>query len=529
MLVGYVSDERYSALADVAVEFTDTRGGSWEARSRASGSVHAELPPGEYVATLQAPGFGAKRSRITVPVAEPHQFRLLSDGLSGYAWPKWVRSGERSEFRVHAVEPYKLSLWRYGWEPEFVRSLGWHDEHGPRATMQVTPDGDYTRTGVEWNKVGYANSVHSQQVAGPERSGLYYFRAETPSGRRFAFPWVVAPAKPSAPVAVLASTITWNAYNNFGGRSNYIHADGLPPTPTVNARAELKRYNDAGFFTWAADDYPPLSFDRPEPFNHIDFAERITDPIEGRQACHLAPAEWRLHGWLERSGFPFDLYAENQLDDGTLDLSAYRVLIAAVHPEYWTRRMYDRVKRWVFEQGGRLMYLGGNGLNCEVELTPGGMLVRNGKLASLAPDGMAGYESRFAQRHESEANLLGVVFTLSGAMTGAPYRVRDASHWAFEGAGLKNGDLFGEACLHQRCPGGASGHETDKVSPSTPKSVRMLAKGTNPDDGGAEMVAFDTPGGGAVFSVGSINYVASLPVDEQVSRVTANVLRRFLG
>ena len=36
------------------------------------------------------------------------------------------------------------------------------------------------------------------------------------------------PATPGAPVAVLASTNTWNAYNNFGGRSNYINADHLP-------------------------------------------------------------------------------------------------------------------------------------------------------------------------------------------------------------------------------------------------------------------------------------------------------------
>ena len=42
------------------------------------------------------------------------------------------------------------------------------------------------------------------------------------------------------------------------------------------------------------------------------------------------------------------------------------------------------------------------------------------------------------------------------------------------------------------------------------------------------MLTFDTPAGGAVFSVGSINYVASLPVDEFVSRITENVLRRFL-
>lgn len=530
MLIGYVSDERYMALPDAVLEFVNESGESWEARSRASGSVYVNLPEGEYRVVVQKPGFGAKISRVTVPPASLHHFRLLSDELLGYAWPKWSQSGKSSEFRVHSIEPYKLELWRYGWEPVFVQSLGWHDEHGPRAVMQVTPDGDYTWSGVEWNKVGYANSVHTQQVLGPQHSGLYYFRAFTASGKQFSFPWIVAPASPQSKLAVLASNITWNAYNNFGGRSNYIHADGLPQTPTVNSRAELKRYWDDGFFTWSADNYPPLSFDRPEPFNHIDFKERITDPIEGRQACHLAPAEWRLLGWLEREGFVYDYYAETQLHDGTLDLSKYRVLILSVHPEYWTRRMYERVKRWVFEEGGRLLYLGGNGLNCEVELRPDQTMVcHNGKLTGLSVAGLGGRESRYAIRYESEANLLGVVFTPAGAMTGAPYRVVDGGHWVFAGTGLKNGDIFGERCLHQRCPGGASGHETDKVSSNSPANVRLLAKGLNPNDGGADLVTFDTPSGGAVFSVGSINYVASLPVDEFISRITRNVLLRFMS
>ncbi len=529
MLIGCASDESYSALSDVLFEFIDARGQSWEARSRASGAVYAELPPGEYRVVVQKSGYGAKFSRITLPSRAPHQFRLLTDDLLGYAWPKWVRSNQESEFRVHSVEPYKLELWRYGWEPEFIRPLGWHDEHAPRAVMQTTPDGDYTKTGVRWNEIGYANSVHSQHVAAPERSGLHYFRASTASGRQFSFPWIVAPAKPKAKIAVLASNVTWNAYNRFGGRSNYIHADGLPPTPTVNSRGELKRYSDSGFFTWNADSYPPLSFDRPEPFNHIDFAEKITDPIEGRQACHLAPAEWRLLGWLEREGFDYDYYAETQLDSGVLDLSAYRVLILSVHPEYWTRAMYDKVKCWVFEQGGKLLYLGGNGLNCEVELRlDGSMVCHNEKLTGLDIAGYGGKESRLDMRHESEANLLGVVFTTTGAMTGAPYRVIDADHWAFAGTGLKIGDTFGEKCLHRRCPGGASGHETDKISPSSPRGLQLLAKGMNPDDGGAEMVVLETPSGGRVFSVGSINYVLSLPVDDDVSRITANVLRKCL-
>jgi hypothetical protein len=292
---------------------------------------------------------------------------------------------------------------------------------------------------------------------------------------------------------------------------------------------ELKRYIDPEHETWGSPNYAPLSFERPEPINHIELREEITDPIEGRSACHIAPAEWRLLGWLEREGFAYDLYAETQLHQGVLDLSRYRVLVLGPHPEYWTRAMYDRVKAWVFQEGGRLMYLGGNGLNCEVELrNDDTMVVHNGVLRSLWPEGI-GAESRFGRRHESEANLLGVVFTPAGAMTGAPYRVVDADHWAFAGTGLRGGQSFGELSLHMRCPGGASGHETDKRSACSPATAHLLAKGQNPDDGGAEMVIFDTSSGGAVFSVGSISYCSSLPVDEHISRVTANVLRRFLG
>ncbi len=253
MLVGYVSDERYVALADVLIEF-ESAAGSVETRSRASGAVYADIGPGTYRVTLQKPGFGAKRTQVALG-DDPHQFRLLADGLLGYAWPKWVRSGEQAEFRVHSVEPYKIELWRYGWQKQLAKKIGWFDEHGPLATMQITPDGDYTRTGVEWNKVGYGSWQHHQRVNAPAASGLYYFHARTDSGRFFAFPWIVAPAKPTAAIAVLASNITWNAYNNFGGRSNYIHADELPSAPTVNARSELPRYNDPTFGTWNAEQY----------------------------------------------------------------------------------------------------------------------------------------------------------------------------------------------------------------------------------------------------------------------------------
>lgn len=526
MLIGYVSDERYVAIPDVQLEF-DNGSTNVEVRSQATGAVRAHLPPGDYQVTLAKAGYGSKRTTVAVGAEQPYHFRLLKDGLLGYAWPKCVRSGEASEFRVHSPEQYKLSLWRYGWKKELVQPIGWFDEHGPRATVQITPDGDYSQTGVQWNKFGYTSPHHKQCITAPQRSGLYYFHAKGESGAFFSFPWIVAPARAKAKTAVLLSNITWNAYNSFGGRSNYIHPDRLPPTPTVNARLELRRYTDPTHMNYDGVDYDPLSFDRPEPINHIPEAETVLSPIEGRAPCHIAPAEWRLLGWLEREGFAYDVYGETQFHFGTLNLADYRVLIISTHPEYWSSQMYYRLKGWVLERGGRLLYLGGNGLNCDVEfLDQQTCIYRNEDNRRLGNGSQ--YESRFHLRHESEANLLGVVYDDRGIMTAAPYEVVDDGHWIFAGTGLRNGDVFGLESQHQRIPGGASGHETDKISKSSPANTKLLARGLNPNEGGAHMVIHEPAGGGAVFSSGSICWPSSLLVDDRVSLVTSNVLRRFL-
>lgn len=512
MLIGYVSDERYVALCDVALDFVNQHG-SVEARSRAGGAVHADLAPGRYEVTLIKPGYGSKRVEIDVGDGTVHQFRLLADGLHGYAWPKWVKSGEKAEWRVHSPEAYRLDLWRYGWQKELVRSLGWFDDHGPAATVQITPDGDYTQTGIQWNRHGYQLEYHPQKIEAPARSGLYYFHVKTGSGRFFSFPWLVAPAKPQAPIAVLASNATWNAYNSFGGRSNYVNQDGLLARPTVHARSELKRYTQPDLFP--SKIAAPLSFDRPEPAQLVPEDVRITDSIPGRLASALAPGLWRLLGWLEREGFAYDLYADPHLHFGQLPLEGYRVLVLDNHPEYWSKEMYVCVKDWVWRSGGKLAYLGGCGLYAEMEFADEHtVLYRNEGVAEL--------------RGESEANLLGLAYTHSGFQSGAPYRVLDDGHWAFHGTRLRPGDLFGHRSLHERCPGGASGHELDKISPQSPANVKHLAKGTNPNDSGADMVCFETPSGGRVFSTGSLCWTLSLPIEDTVSLITANVLRRFL-
>jgi hypothetical protein len=137
-------------------------------------------------------------------------------------------------------------------------------------------------------------------------------------------------------------------------------------------------------------------------------------------------------------------------------------------------------------------------------------------------------EGEHAQRGESEANLLGLAYTHSGFQSGAPYRVIDPDHWVFDGTGLARGDEFGSRSLHERCPGGASGHELDKICADSPANLEHLAKGTNPGDTGADMISYETESGGRVFSVGSLCWTLSLPIDDGVSAVTANALRHLL-
>jgi N,N-dimethylformamidase len=539
-LLAYVSDESYVALVDVAGEFTSLSTGEVNCfRSSATGAFRSDIPDGRYQVTLARDGYGSKALECDIGSA-PLTFRLLSNRLVGYVWPKWARGGETGELRLHSADEFQLSLWRYGADKEFIRTISWFDEHGPKANLQILPDSDFSQTGVAWNQHGYPSVPLTHLVDAPARSGLYYFWARTRKGEQFAFPWVVAPQTPQAPIAVLACTNTWNAYNNFGGRSNYINPDGLRSRPTVNARQDLSRYTPpAEIWSPRDDEFRPLSFDRPEPGNDVFDAtpwnnHGPADSIEGRMQCGQASGEWRLLAWLEREGLNYDYYADAHLHDGSLQLNRYRTLILPLHPEYWTRDMYLRVKIWV-QNGGRLMYLGGNGLNCEVQLNDGTMRclshvnsLRFGLGGSVDGDPSIRYDSRMHRTLESEANLLGVACSDAGIMTAAPYRVLKPEHWAFDQTGLATGDLFGLVSLHERIPGGASGHETDKITMHSPDNVEHLAKGENPNGGGADLVYYQNENGGEVFSVGSMTWIACLFSDGAISRITLNVLQRFL-
>ncbi len=220
--------------------------------------------------------------------------------------------------------------------------------------------------------------------------------------------------------------------------------------------------------------------------------------------------------------------------------------------------------------GGRLMYLGGNGFYWITSFDPERPHVieirrRQGTRMSEAgpgeyhhsttgePGGLWRYRGRAPQR------LVGIGFCAQGVDHGAPYRRQPGSFDAdaafiFEGVGADEiiGD-FESLVLAS----GAAGLELDRYDPKlgSPKNAIILASSYGHSDfyqrtveevnlnsgqlGGGEdpevrsdVVYFETPKGGAVFSVGSITWCGSLShnnYQNNVSRITGNVLDRFVA
>jgi N,N-dimethylformamidase len=120
-----------------------------------------------------------------------------------------------------------------------------------------------------------------------------------------------------------------------------------------------------------------------------------------------------------------------------------------------------------------------------------------------------------------------------------------------EGLRPEPGAVFGDGGY---MGGGAAGFELDSVNPvyGTPPHALVVAKGVvihpdyapvnedmlthrhplQPADWScADMTFFETAAGGAVFSVGSMTYAGTLPLDagrSVLGRLTANVVNRFV-
>ena len=371
-------------------------------------------------------------------------------------------------------------------------------------------------------------------------------------------------------VAVLAPTCSYLAYANH---AEHITARG--------AELQMGRLLQFGHIDLYMYDHPELGgslYDRHLDGSGVAYTSRLRPNLNCAPCYHSwlgghgsalyqYNADTHLFDWLDHQGIAYDLITDEDLHEDGLDLIRdYRVILTGTHPEYHSTEMWDAMKAWI-DRGGRLMYLGANGWYWRIAFhqhLPGVFELRRSE------DGIRTWESEPGEYYHSvngeygglwrrigrAPNVMGGVgfiaqgFDLSSYYRRAPDADNPRAAFIFEGV---TEEIIGDFGL---IGGGAAGIELDCINTAlgSPPNMLRLASSENhtpmillvneefgvvpPNLGGdlnprvkADLAFGETPAGGAIFATGSIAWCGSLShneYDNNVSRITANVLKRFL-
>ena len=449
-----------------------------------------------------------------------HCVNLPARAMTGHAW-----SGESPDWRqapadYGAIHFHHDDIYECGWECDFELPV---------------PDG--LPCGV------YAVRLRAGEA---EYHIPFYVRAP--------------PGAATADIVFLAPTATYMAYANI----ITLNFDRL--SEAVNGG--LAVFNEGDLLHLEMPELGLSTYDHHRDGSGVCYSSRLRPVLAMQPLSRMwgFTVDMLIIDWLEQSGLGFDIITDEDLHrEGEELLSRYRVVVTGSHPEYYSLRMLDTLEAWLNE-GGRLMYMGGNGFYWRIAFhpeLPGVIEVRRAEGGIRTWAAQAGeYHMSFTgelggmwRRQRRPPNLIaGVGFVSQGFDSGAPFRRRPGAAdpraaFIFEGV---HEEVVGDYGV---CLGGAASWELDCVNPllGTPAHTLVVASSeghsniyelvpeemlqshpmtdaTQNPDIRADMVFFETPGGGAVFSTGSIGYAGALGInryDNSIARLTTNVLRRF--
>lgn len=460
-----------------------------------------------------------------------------------------------------------------------VSGRGWHGEAHNLPARGVTGHA-WNGTQHDWRRApDHYRAIHfhsddlydagwdttlSLEIPAGLPSGCYAARLETEGDVSYVTFFVRPPRdRANAPVAFLASTATYLAYANYRFMLDQ-------PLSELQLNVAIVLEPESVYL----QEHPEVglsAYDQHADGSGVRHSSRLR-PILNHGPCSDVwnfNADTHLLAWLEHSGQVVDVITDEDLHaEGLALLERYRVVLTGTHPEYWSTTMLSALQGYL-RQGGRLMYLGGNGFYWRIAFHPGlpGVIeVRRAEGGARYWDEVPGeYHHAFSGElgglwrrvGPAPEQVVGVGTRGIGFERSAPYRRTEASRdprVAFMFEGLAEDAPIGDTGY---VAGGAAGFEIDASSPErgtpahalvvavaddfpastmpVPEDILMCAPAMSGDlnrDIRAELVFFETSGGGAVFSVGSIAWCASLPwngFENAVARLTGNVLRRFLS
>ncbi|HYM20067.1 MAG TPA: N,N-dimethylformamidase beta subunit family domain-containing protein [Candidatus Kapabacteria bacterium] len=423
----------------------------------------------------------------------------------GYTNELSVRKGDTLRFYISTSQPqFDLGIYRLGFEKVKITSI----DHIPGG-VQAVPDSAY-RYGCHWK------STLSIAIPMSWASGVYEADFPTDSGTKQIVFIVKEQTLGSHSKTLVCLTVnTWQAYNNFGGKSVY-------------------NYNST------QNDYSPIvSFDR---------------PFSNETANHYYLWANKLVKWMEREHFDAEFCTNIDLDRNPQMLDHYDVYCTVGHDEYWTHPERDQIQSFV-DRGGRLIILGGNTCWWQARLEENEHIFVCYK--NQINDPLKGIQDSLVSDlwtsstvNDRENKLTGTSFENGGYVNNkgiypvskgyGGYSVQHSNSWIFDKTWLHTGDVFGQtsAVVGYETDGALYRWSSDSLleligTDETPSNFRILGLSPASTEGGgligaATMGWYAKKNGGAVFNAASINWANGLDAhDTDVEQITRNVFEKF--
>ncbi|GAB6903311.1 amidase family protein [Kineosporia succinea] len=422
---------------------------------------------------------------------------LNDEGIKDHEIPGLVRSESGGWEEVPSVAAQTLNAPTWA-----VTSSGWN---GMQDSFAGRPE--------QWAAVHFHRSdlddcrwpvSFTVEVADTVRSGAYVVRLCAPGFETELLPLFVEPEWPEAKLAVIVPTLSYLAAED-------------EPAPPVITDADLYLHDHPEFGHHNGETHASLR----RPLLHL----RSTG--SGRLA-----SDTQLLSWLDAEGIPYEVVTDHTLhEQGAEALRNYAAATTTSRPEHYTTTMLDAVEDYV-NGGGRFMYLGAQGFSSRVSVDYRRPWVMELRRADARPGELfAAYSGERGGSWSTLGRAPHKFFNVgSGSrrpdLAGWYRRLADADdeRAAFILDGVTD-ETFGKL----------DAHSVDHYDPALGSSpdVLVLATGeglsqVNDPSVRADMTYRVTTSDGAVFTAGASSWCGSLGKDPAVSRITKNVITRFI-
>ena len=506
-----------------------------------------------------------------------------------------LRADERSAFldgqAAHSADANPIAHWDFSQQMSTTRAVDTtgHGHDGELVNMPTRAMKGVLWDGTEYNWTHcpeHYGAIHfhdddlydcgwdtdfTWQVPDDLASGLYCAHLSQPGAHAHAdghnedwIPFVVRPPRGQAraKLALLLPTTSYWAYANRHTLVGYEGREHVTSSFTSGDSSTLFLHH-----------HPELglsTYDSHSDGSGVCYSSRLRPVLSLRpkEALWQLPADTHIIDWLDELGIEYDVITEDDLDvEGESLLAPYQCVMTGTHPEYPSKSILDAIGAYQ-DNGGRFIYLGGNGFYWRVSFNPqlpGMMEMRRGEdgiRAWLAEGGeyyhsltgeLGGMWRRMGQAPQSVA---GTGMTAQGFDRSTYYQRTQASddpRAAFIFDGVSRDERIGDFGI---IGGGAAGSEIDRADPTlgTPPHALVVAvadtfssafhwmkeelththaaiTGDTCPYVHCDMVFYETLNGGAVFSTSSIAWAGALCHDgytNNVSRITRNVVERFI-